>query len=247
MIHVTLVGNGNLAHHLSQVFNASKAVKLVAVLPSREEQLIKALNDEKIERSDIFIIAVSDNAITSVSEHFIKYKKLIVHTSGGSSIDVLPEAACKGVFYPLQTFSKEREVDFKSIPICLEAGNSKDVNLLKELAGQISNSVYEVDSAKRKQLHLAAVYVNNFVNQLYHVGQEICNENGLSFDLLKPLIKETAKKIENLLPEKAQTGPAKRNDQTTIEVHLSQLKNNTHKDIYKLLTKSIQQTHGKKL
>ncbi len=247
MIHVTLVGNGNLAHHLSKVFNAAKGVHLLAVLPSRDKQLINVLNDKKIETSDVFIIAVSDNFISTVSQHFIKYKKLIVHTSGASSINALPEEIRRGVFYPLQTFSKEREIAFDSIPICLEAENSADLILLKELAHQISNAVYEVDSVKRKQLHLAAVYVNNFVNQLYHIGQEICTENDLSFDLLKPLIKETAHKIEDLLPKTAQTGPAKRNDKSTIEEHLGQLKNTNHKEIYQLLTQSIQQNHGKKL
>jgi predicted short-subunit dehydrogenase-like oxidoreductase (DUF2520 family) len=114
------------------------------------------------------------------------------------------------------------------------------------LGKTISNTIYKINSEQRKSLHLAAVFVNNFVNHLYYIGNEICNENDVPFDILLPLIEETFKKLDDLSPLEAQTGPAKRNDEQTIKNQLDQLKNNTHKEIYRILTKSIQETHGRK-
>src|SRR5690606_37403117 len=118
----------------------------------------------------------------------------------------------KGVFYPLQTFSKSKEVNFKEIPICLEAANHQDLEWLKKVANVISDKVFEIDSEKRKTLHVSAVFVSNFVNHLYGIGEELCKENDIPFDILKPLIAEVADKINYLSPEQAQTGPAKRGD-----------------------------------
>lgn len=251
MIKVVLVGTGNVSYHLQKVFSQTAAVNLIEVLPGRSDftNILSGKNasSEKIKDADLFIIAVSDDAITEVSKHFRKCDKLVVHTSGSISIKNLPKEIRSGVFYPLQTFSKEREVDFKTIPICLEANNPKDLKVLKILAGIISNAVYEVNSEQRRALHLAAVFVNNFSNHLYQIGNEICIENNLSFDLLKPLIMETASKIDTLNPTEAQTGPAKRNDTGTIKKHLEQLTTENQKEIYSVLTHSIQNIYGKKL
>jgi predicted short-subunit dehydrogenase-like oxidoreductase (DUF2520 family) len=145
----------------------------------------------------------------------------------------------KGVFYPLQTFSASKEIDFKLIPICLEATTRKDYQILEKVAKSISDVTYNINSEQRKALHVAAVFVSNFVNHLYQIGNELCLENDLSFEILKPLITETANKIQTLSPTQAQTGPAKRNDTQTIKAHLSFLTNDNQKEIYKLLTKSI--------
>ena len=141
---------------------------------------------------------------------------------------------------------EEKPIDFKSVPICLEAENEKDVQTLKQLAHSISNAVYEINSEQRKALHVAAVFVNNFVNHLYQVGNEICDANAIPFAILKPLIQETANKIATLSPKNAQTGPAKRNDLKTIAAHEEFLKNENQAAIYKLLTQSLQ-NNGKKL
>jgi predicted short-subunit dehydrogenase-like oxidoreductase (DUF2520 family) len=137
-------------------------------------------------------------------------------------------------------------VNFKEVPLCLEAENESDLELLKKVATAISDKVFEINSEQRKSLHVSAVFVSNFVNHLYHIGNKICNEHNVPFDILKPLIMETAHKIEMLSPQDAQTGPAKRKDTTTINKHLALLSDENQKEIYKLLTKSIID-NGKKL
>jgi len=171
---------------------------------------------------------------------------LVVHTSGAADLIELKSVSRKGVFYPLQTFSKNKEIDFSSIPICIEAENKNDLVLLETLALAISKKCHPINSVQRKSLHVSAVFVNNFVNHLYTIGSEICIENGLPFDLLIPIIQETSNKIQDLSPFDAQTGPAKRSDTKTIKDHLSIL-NKNQQEIYILLTNSIIKTYGEKL
>jgi predicted short-subunit dehydrogenase-like oxidoreductase (DUF2520 family) len=153
----------------------------------------------------------------------------------------------RGVFYPLQTFTKGKKVDFREIPICIESEFSADLEIIKKLANTISEKTYIINSQQRKALHIAAVFVNNFVNHLYQIGNEICLENQVPFEILEALISETAAKVRTLSPDEAQTGPAKREDQQTIEAHLDFLKPDaTKKSIYQLLTQSIQ-NNGKEL
>lgn len=247
MINVTLVGTGNVSSHLQGVFEKAENISLVEVISSREKQLKTALSKERKLLDHIYIIAISDDAIYSVSKQFIKSNSLVVHTSGSVAMSTLPEEVRRGVFYPVQTFSRGSIVNFKTIPICIEAEKIEDLELLRKLADSISESVFEISSAQRKMLHLAAVFVNNFTNHLYHIGNEICEENQIPFDILKPLILETAVKIDRLAPSKAQTGPARRNDGKTIEKHLDQLENKTHQQLYQILTKSIKEYYGEKL
>lgn len=247
MINVALVGTGNVSSHLKRVFAETENVCLTKVISSRGDALKKAFSEEDNLKPEIYIIAISDDVITSVSEQLMNSKKLIVHTSGSVSIDTLPKEVRRGVFYPLQTFSKERDIDFSSVPVCIEAERREDLELLRKLATSISKSVHEISSEQRKSLHLAAVFINNFTNHLYQIGNQICEENQVSFDILKPLIIETAEKINTLSPIDAQTGPARRSDQKTIERHLEQLKNITHRKVYQILTKSIKETYGEKL
>ena len=151
----------------------------------------------------------------------------------------------RGVFYPLQTFSKNKPLEFSSIPICIEALQKEDLNLLTALADALGCKSRVISSEQRLALHLAAVFVNNFSNQMYRIAHEITDGARLDFDLLKPLILETAMKVQDLSPYQAQTGPALRKDQKTIKRHLKQLEKENHRLIYELITKSIQQTHGK--
>lgn len=228
MISVLLVGKGNVATHLHNTFLKADNIT-VTQINSRKLEIIPSAN--------ITIIAVSDDAIAEVSSK-IK-NSFVVHTSGGCSMNELKNQNRKGVFYMLQSFSKEKEVDFKNIPFCLEAQNQEDLNLLESLAKSIGNKIYFIDSNQRKSLHAAAVFVNNFTNHMYKIGNDICNENNIPFKILQPLIKETALKIETLPPEKAQTGPAIRKDNKTIKNHLDLL-NKKQQKIYKTITKSIQ-------
>jgi predicted short-subunit dehydrogenase-like oxidoreductase (DUF2520 family) len=170
-----------------------------------------------------------------------------VHTSGGAAMEALSKQNRKGVFYPLQTFSKQSEIDFSDVPICVEATDASDLVVLKNVGSSISEKVVEITSEERAKLHLAAVFVNNFVNHCYRIGFDILSENNLSFDLLQPLIKETAHKISLLSPSEAQTGPAKRNDQKTIEKHLHLLQHSDQKELYQHITEAIQANYGKKL
>ena len=253
MIRVTVIGSGNVAQHLLKAFVNNPDIELVEVVARTKTELVSFLPAEKIVISceamlptDVVIIAVSDNAIEKVSSQITLTDTLVVHTSGTIPMNILDNKNKKGVFYPLQTFSKFKEVDFRVIPIAIEAQNEESVALLEKVGKSISNHVQQIDSSQRKTLHVAAVFVCNFVNHLYQIGNEICDENNLSFDLLKPLIVETAHKIKTLSPSEAQTGPAKRHDTVTINSQLNFLTNETQKEIYKLLTQSII-NHGKKL
>jgi predicted short-subunit dehydrogenase-like oxidoreductase (DUF2520 family) len=253
MIKVVVIGSGNVAHHLIEAFAKSKIVEVTQVFSRQKEAVSPLFDSNKIistytdlSEADLYIIAVSDDAIAEVSSKLPFKNRLVVHTSGTVSIDSLDFNNRKGIFYPLQTFTKNKAVDFKTIPICLESENETDYELLKNVAESISNSVFEINSQQRKALHISAVFVNNFVNHLYQIGHEICIENNISFEILKPLILETANKVMSLSPAAAQTGPAKRNDTKTIEAHLDFLSNKNHATIYKILTQSIQ-NNGKEL
>jgi len=253
MIKITLIGSGNVAQHLIKAFTASEAVEIVQVFSRKKEALAQLLDFNKIVSdfteltpSDLYIIAVSDNAVAEVASLLPFHNQLVVHTSGAASLDTLDPKNRKGVFYPLQTFSKAKEVDFSTVPMCLEAENTFDFRILEAAAKSISNAVYPINTNQRKALHAAAVFVNNFTNHLYQLGHEICEEHQVPFEILKPLIQETAEKIKALDPIDAQTGPAKRNDSTTIQTHLDFLTNENQKNIYKILTQSIQH-NGKKL
>jgi len=228
MISVLLIGKGNVATHLRNTFLSIDNIVFTQ---------ISSRDLTNIPKADITIIAVTDDAIAEVSS---KIKNpLVVHTSGACSINELKNTTNKGVFYMLQTFSLEKKVELNEVPFCLEAENKKDEDQLKELANLLSKKIYTVKSEQRKALHVAAVFVNNFTNYLYKIGNDICKEHQVPFDILLPLIKETASKIETLSPEKAQTGPAIRNDKKTIKNHLDLL-NIEQQKIYKMITKSIQ-------
>jgi len=251
MIKVVILGAGNVASHLCKAFEDSKEVSVVQVY-NRNKNSLQSFPPEintttcllNIKDADIYIIAIADDAIKPFSKSLPFTNKLVVHTSGSKAMDKLSKTNRKGVFYPLQTFSKSQVVDFSEIPICLEAENKDDLKLLQNLGNSISKNVQLINSEERSKLHLAAVFVNNFVNYLYQVGSDLLLEDSLSFDLLKPLIKETANKIETLNPSKSQTGPAKRNDIKTIENHLHLLKDSPYKNLYQKLTKAIQKKHN---
>jgi len=252
MIQVVIIGSGNVAQHLIEVMKNAPSIDLVQVFARNPNQLnhlfpsSKIVSDyQEITAADVYIISVSDNAIAEVSGKLPFENRLVVHTSGSSDFSVLDNKNRKGVFYPLQTFTKGKKVDFTPIPICLEAENEQDYQLLEKLAHCISQKVFKINSEQRKSLHVAAVFVCNFVNHLYQIGNEICEANQIPFEVLHPLIQETAQKILEITPKEAQTGPALRNDTKTIEKHLDFLSDENYKTIYQLLTQSIQ--NGNKL
>ena len=257
MIKVIIIGSGNVAQHLIRAFSdpavLAQKIELIQVFSRQKEKLVHLVSSDKIANdfkdlaeADLYIMAISDDAIASVSAQFPFKNRLVVHTSGSVAMTDLDDKNRKGVFYPLQTFTKDKPVHFETIPICLETENQSDYALVEKVAKSISKTVFPIDSHQRKALHVSAVFVNNFVNHLYQIGQEICEENHVPFEILKPLILETVEKIMVLSPKEAQTGPAKRNDIATIESHQLFLSNENHDTIYKILTQSIQH-NGKKL
>ena len=253
MIRVSIIGSGNVAQHLIQAFSKTTEIELVQVFSRNPESISKNTTSAKVISLfedlypvDLIIIAVTDSAIGEVSKQIRFQNQLVIHTSGSIAMEALDDKNRKGVFYPLQTFSKSKEVDFSTIPIFIEAQNDTDYQMLEVVGRAISNSVNKINSKQRKALHIAAVFVSNFTNHLYQIGHDICVENNLSFDVLKPLILETAHKIVTLSPVEAQTGPGRRKDNLTINEHLAFLTDENQKEIYKLLTKSIID-NGKKL
>lgn len=231
MVSILVIGNGNVAFHLVRQFNAIDEIECTQI-PSRKI--------ESLPSADVAIVAVSDDAIAEVSSKIDT--NLVVHTSGGSPINSLKNPNHKGVFYPLQSFSKLKEVNFNDIPICLEAESDADYHLLEKIAKLISSKVYRIDSKQREIIHVSAVFANNFSNHMFSIADEICESNQIPFDILHPLINETVKKLSDLAPREAQTGPAVRNDQETIKKHLLLLPDK-YQLIYKRLTESIQNEH----
>lgn len=240
-----LLGLGNVGFHLAKAFIQSDQIELVQIYNRTQKDT--NLFDESVpitykikdlEVADIYVVSVSDDAISNFS-HQLQFKQgLVVHTSGAVSFDALKCEINRGVFYPVQSFTKNKEVDFHNIPIAFEVEKETDFELLEKLSKSISNQVFRLNDEQRRYLHLAAVFANNFTNHMYKIAYDICEENEMSFDLLKPLILETAIKIQSIIPIEAQTGPAVRNDIQTIQNHMETLDIN-RKEIYTLVTKDI--------
>jgi predicted short-subunit dehydrogenase-like oxidoreductase (DUF2520 family) len=235
-MRITIIGSGNVATHLAAAFK--NAGHTIAQVYSRDIQhaslLAYHVKAEPVDdlkqidpEADLFLIAVKDDAIGGIAKALARHNKLIVHTSGATSIHTILEYTPNaGVFYPLQTFSKTKELDFRTVPLCIEGADEEITARLKELAQTISNNVYQVDSEKRKILHLAAVFACNFPNYLYYAAGQILQQHDLDFNLLRPLILETAEKVQLLSPAEVQTGPAIRNDSKTMMAHLKLLQDN---------------------
>lgn len=255
--NIILIGAGNVAtsfglalykegYLISQVYSLTK--KSAEILAKKINA--KAITDlKKLDtNATIYIIAVKDDAIEKVAKKLHLKNKIVVHTSGSVSLNALKNVSENyGVFYPLQTFSKERKIDFKNVPICIEANNKTTSITLNYFAKSISNNVQNINSEQRKAIHLAAVFACNFSNYLYVIAESILKKNKLSLNLLKPLIEETANKIKNNSPSEMQTGPAIRGDKKTMKAHFKLLSDNKdYKQLYALLSKSIIDSSKKK-
>lgn len=254
MIRIVILGAGNVAQHLYTAFLHKKSVQIVQCYNRKGIQIHKDQKKETIVKdlenlidADLYILAISDDAIEKVSNELQFTNKLIVHTSGSVPMSSMYTSNRRGVFYPLQTFSATKQIDFNTIPFCIEAEQKDDYILLEKLASTVSKKIYKISSAQRNVLHVAAVFVNNFTNHMFSVGNEICAQYDVPFEILHPLIKETAQKIEHLHPDAAQTGPAIRNDSQTIQRHMDILQKDSQKELYKILTQAIQSNYGKEL
>ncbi|MEI6866742.1 DUF2520 domain-containing protein [Flavicella sp.] len=246
MIRVVLLGGGNLASHLANAFLNSSSIELVQIynrtlahIENKKNRVSITNTIQNLKKADIYIIATTDATIESISNELLT-NTLVVHTSGAMPNSAIKQDR-KGVFYPLQTFTKNEEIDFREIPICLEATYTEDYFLLEKIAKELSPKVYSMNSEQRKKLHIAAVFVNNFVNHMYSIGEDICQENNIPFEILYPLIEETFHKITKQSPKEVRTGPAIRKDEKTLALHKSQL-NSNQKKIYTLISEAIANT-----
>lgn len=247
---IVFIGSGNVATNLSQsLYNAgaeilqiySRNIENARILASKTNaefiDNLKYLNPS----ADFYFFAVNDDIIYSLIEKISIKNKIVAHTSGSLSIDILNKVSINNaVFYPLQSLSKEKVISFKDIPLCLEGSNDYTLLKIKEIANLISNCIYEINSYQRKVLHIAAVFASNFTNFMYIAAEEILKKEGLDFEILFPLIKETAFRIENRSPKNLMTGPAKRKDFNIINQHFEFLdKYPDYKEVYKLITEKI--------
>jgi predicted short-subunit dehydrogenase-like oxidoreductase (DUF2520 family) len=252
MISVVILGAGNVGTHLVKAVQTAENLNLIQwyfrdskaiQFPIKDVELCHDLN--RLKLADVYIIAVSDKAVSELSKQLPFENRLVVHTSGSVAMKQLDMKHRRGVFYPLQTFSLTSDVAFSDVPFCIETMQKEDSKFLKNLATKMGSPSYMINTEQRQALHLSAVFINNFTNQLYRVAHELSDFKNINFDVLKPLILETAKKVQNMSPYSAQTGPAKRNDQVTINQHMRALENHPeYQSIYEQLTKSIKNTHG---
>ena len=252
-MNISILGSGNVATHLArhlytkghvitQIY--SRSLKNAKVLANEVNAVGVDDVNEINSDTDIILICVSDNAIEQIINQLSIEPKLIAHTAGSISINSLQKFSNHGVFYPLQTFSKLRDVNMKQVPFCVEGNTSNSLNVLKELAESISDTVIELTSEQRLQCHISAVFANNFTNHMFAISEQLLSEKQIPFDILKPLILETANKIQSLSPIEAQTGPAVRNDTNTINHHISLLSSQNLEKMYSFVSDSILDMSG---
>lgn len=247
---VVIVGAGNVATHLAKAL-FERDHQVLQVWSKHEENalaLAKAVDAvtipslENLElNADLCLVSVKDDAIAAVAEQLGGFKGIVAHTAGAVPLHIFDGKVNNyGVFYPLQTFSKAKDVDFRTIPLCLEANSSDSLNALREVAQTLSQTVREVNSDQRKILHLSAVFACNFVNHMYALADEMLKANNLDFKLIVPLIQETALKVVDNTPGLVQTGPAIRHDEETMVAHQQMLESHPQLlEIYKMVSNSI--------
>ena len=248
-MQIVLIGSGNVAFHLAKAFTEAQIPisqifgRNTTELQKISEQFSIPFSSETLVDADLYIISVSDSSISDVSSLIKNENALVTHTSGSVSREALSGNYRKSVFYPLQTFSKSKNLDYSKIPFFIDAENENDEEILKNLASKISKNVMLANDEKRKYIHLTAVFACNFVNHLYAIAKEISDSQGIPFDYFLPLIDETTQKIHELEPKLAQTGPAIRNDEKVLKLHESILTDEEKLKIYKTLNESIKKMY----
>lgn len=250
---IVLIGAGNVATHLGTAFK-KKGLEILQVY-SRTQESAKVLGKllgvpycftlEDVNTSaDIYIYAVKDSFLEATLRKVCIPNAIHAHTAGSVPMAVFENHTPRyGVIYPLQTFSKNKEIKMKEVPFFIEASDKETEEKLREIVSAVSDNCYYLSSEKRLLMHLSAVFACNFTNYMYVLASEITTEAGIDFNVLMPLIKETADKLNYLTPAEAQTGPAARSDEKTIEIHKKILanKNNLYR-IYSLLSESIEKS-----
>ncbi|MGY8954728.1 MAG: Rossmann-like and DUF2520 domain-containing protein [Flavobacteriales bacterium] len=250
MKNIILLGSGNVATHLGialknsnytivQVY--SKSIENAKVLANKlDAQFTNNLS--KLKSADLIIVCINDDAILSVLSQ-IK-NTAIVHTSGSIGLDVFKQKFTNyGVFYPLQTFNKEIDINISEIPFCIEGNSLEFEKQLIKIAKALSNNVVKMNSQQRKQLHIAAVFACNFSNHMYSIADDLLAKKNIDFKILLPLIRKTNANLENYRPKEVQTGPAKRKDTAIIQEHIATIKENEIKELYHRISDNIIKYH----
>lgn len=251
---IAIIGAGNVASHIAKALykvNFEIVQILSANIKNSKEladickcEYSNDLND--LLEADLYIISVPDSEIGKIVAHQKLKNKFVAHTSGSVEMNILSSNSKKyGVFYPLQSFNKNKQVDFSTVPICLEASDDNSYEELNNIAKKISKNIYRINSEQREKIHIAAVFVNNFVNHIFTLANKIVANENVDIEILKPLISKTFENISNQNSSEIQTGPARRKDLLTIEKHLSELKNypQNFSEVYKAITESIISTY----
>lgn len=246
--NVAIIGSGNVAYAYSKALKDNGINPKYVLVRNREtitevERLfgVKTIIEyEKLSDCDLIIIAVKDDAIKEVASRLHNYKGVLVHTSGTQSSSVLNVVENYGIIYPLQTISKDYDIDFKSVPLLINASTPEVKDKLMSMAQIMSDIVIECTDEDRCYIHMNAVYVSNFVNVMLQIGEKLLKKKSLDISILEPLVKETIKKSFVMGAENALTGPARRHDMNTIQNHLNLLNDDVEeKKIYELLTDYI--------
>lgn len=248
---VVLLGAGNVSTHLADQLKQSY-VALVQIW-SRTERSARTLAQRShspyctdladLQRdADAYILAVPDDAFPDILPFLhLDPDRLLIHTSGSTPLSALaPYTKRAGVFYPVQAFLPEHPVDFSKLPVCIEADQPSDLESIRDFARLFTCKIYEIDSEKRKVVHLAAIFAGNFTNFLYHVSDELLQKMDLPFDLVRPIIEETALRVQTHNPSGLQTGPAHRRDMKIISDHLEWLSSmRKYQELYALIAQCI--------
>lgn len=249
MLHISIVGTGNVAFHLAQAIADSKTLQLVEIIgrnPNTQGFPVKSSTSlNRLSETDLILIAVSDKAIANVVDQIpSSFQGTVAHTAASVAMSALEKFENRGVFYPLQTFSKTKALSWKELPVFIESNTDQSQKHLEILATNLQAQQHYASSEQRVKLHLAAVFSCNFVNALFASAEEILNSENVPFEVLKPLVYETIDKAFTLTPKKAQTGPALRNDQTTLQNHVQALSDRELRILYQKLSELIQNQHG---
>ena len=246
---IVIIGSGNVAYHLAKAFTQNN-IEVSQIFGRNEVELNKISEElnipystKDLDDADLYLISVSDSAVEQVSDLIKTEKALVAHTSGSLPLEIMKGNYRKASFYPLQTFSKTKNLDYSKIPFFIEAENQIDEKSLFELASLISDHVETSDYEKRKYIHLTAVFACNFVNHLFARAKEISDSQDLDFNYFIPLIDETVEKIHHLEPKSAQTGPAVRGDERVLKLHEVLITNEEHRKIYNTMNESIQKMY----
>lgn len=246
--NISIIGLGNVGSYFTRTLkNSSFSVRSFSRQAVAGSYPLERLSEFAPE-TDLLLLCVSDKAIGEVSENIPEFQGILAHVAGAAPLSYISARhKRRAVFYPLMSLKADAEIPLSQIPFCLEADSEKDLEWLEQLTESLGAKSYRIDSEQRKYLHLAAVISQNFSNHLYHKAFEILKNQEMDPRVLLPLLENSLHKLHRQDPRELQTGPALRHDHETIQKHLQLLENNIDKNIYSLLSKSIQLTHDKKL